>query len=280
MTMHKVETQFPFPHTYISEYFEQIDPAQDAGIVDKWLELHRQYSATHYRNTMREQERIHYVQDPKTLGIQDWEVPDISPWRAPGSRDLEHQDLTNFDLGKILVQLLYRKGVIQNNENLRKELFTSKSHEDVLEVLHKKNLDHCAHEYLSYLERRQDNLEEGESPGIILHSLQSWAWFLIDYAEPMKLPYADFYADFDGCVELEWRLSGETKENERADKYWGSDEGIAVLRFYPSRMNAFSVLSGPYASGKRRITFEGCLSYGKTKEILPLFAERFLDDND
>ena len=164
-------------------------------------------------------------------------------------------------------------------EKQRRKLFTSESDEDVLEILYQNNMKECVDDYLSYTEWRLNNLEDGEQPSIILHSLQSWAWFLIDCARAINLPYANLTADFDGCVELEWELSGKTQKGERSDQYWGPSEGIAMLRFYPSRMHAFSILSGSYASGKRRITFESCLPYRELKKILPLFAERFLDDN-
>ena len=166
-------------------------------------------------------------------------------------------------------------------EKHRQRLFASKSDEEVLDVLDSyPDLQEYIDDYLDYSAWRVNNLEDGEQPSIILHSLQSWAWFLIDFARPTNLPYTKISADFDGCVELEWELSGSSQHNERANKFWGPHEGIAVLRFYPSRMHVFSILSGSYASGKRRITFESCLPYGELKKILPLFAKRFLDDND
>ena len=162
----------------------------------------------------------------------------------------------------------------------RRKLFISDSDEDVLDLLDQNNLHRYIDDYISYSEYRLRNLEDDERPGIILHSLQSWAWFLIDCAKPLNLPYTKISADFHGCVELEWELSGYTRTDDRASKYWGPHEGIAMLRFYPSRMHAFSILSGSYASGKRRTTFESCLPYGELKKILPLFAERFLDDSE
>ena len=116
-------------------------------------------------------------------------------------------------------------------ETHRRKLFTSDSDEDVLDILDQNNLNRYIDDYLSYSEYRLNNLEDDERPGIILHSLQSWAWFLIDCAKPLSLPYTRVSADFHGCVELEWELSGNTRNDERANKYWGPQEGIAMLRF-------------------------------------------------
>ena len=156
----------------------------------------------------------------------------------------------------------------------------SESYEEISDFLYEEGLECCVQDFWSYLGQRQEHLEEGESPGVIVHSLQSWAWFMADCAKPLNLPCTRFFADFDGCVELEWRLSDMASNDKRENDYWGEGEGIAVLRFYPSRMHVLSLLSGPFAEGRRRIEFEGCLSYGKTKEILTLFAGRFLGDED
>ena len=229
----------------------------------------------------------HDIADPSHHHDEAIEITSWPPYRhgwsdEPGLRYAMLSDMESRFHGRMLVQVFSASNAPQKvrNSELRQELFEANTYEDVLEILHKNNLDNCVHDYLSYLELRQEDLEDGESPGVILQSLQSWAWFLIDCAEPMGLPYAEFNADFDGCVELEWRLSGESRWEDPDAKYWGNGKGIAVLRFYPSLLNAFSILSGPYASEKRRITFEGCLSHTKTKEILSLFSERFLDAED
>ena len=86
--------------------------------------------------------------------------------------------------------------------------------------------------------------------------------------------------DHDGCIELEWRLSAESEGSDPDDAYWGNGEGIAVLRFYPSYLNSLSILSGSYASGKRRLTSEGCLSQVKTPKAIDMFAERFLSEGE
>ena len=163
----------------------------------------------------------------------------------------QHTELRQFSK-KDWVDRFFRDAasLSDKREKHRQNLFGSNSDEEVLDILEQNYLHRCIKDYLSYSEYRLNYLEDDERPGIILHSLQSWAWFLIDCAKPLNLPYAKISADFHGCVELEWELSGNTRTNERASKYWGPHEGIAILRFYPSRMHAFSILSGSYASGK------------------------------
>ena len=168
----------------------------------------------------------------------------------------------------------------KEREALRERIFATDTHDEVLDILARNGLSRYVEDYNAYLRWRREGLEEGESPGIILQSLQSWAWFLISYAEPTSLPYTMIDADHDGCIELEWRLSPDADENDPDDAYWGNGHGIAVLRFYPSYLNSLSVLSGPYASGKRRLAFEGCLSHVKTQKAIDMFAERFMDDEE
>lgn len=167
----------------------------------------------------------------------------------------------------------------RKRESLRERIFATETHDEVLNILAQNRLSRYVADYHSYLKWRREGLEDGESPGIILQSLQSWIWFLISYAEPARLPYAMIAADHDGCIELEWRLSAESDGSDPDDAYWGNGEGIAVLRFYPSYLNSLSILSGPYASGKRRLTFEGCLSHVKTQKAIDMFAERFMDED-
>ena len=168
----------------------------------------------------------------------------------------------------------------REREALRERIFAAETHDEVLDILAHNKLSRYVEDYNTYLKWRREGLEEGESPGIILHSLQSWAWFLMGYAEPKKLPYAMIDADHDGCIELEWRLSAGSDEDDPDNAYWGNGSGIAVLRFYPSYLNSLSILSGPYASEKRRLTFEGCLSHTKTQKAIDMFAERFMDADE
>ena len=165
-----------------------------------------------------------------------------------------------------------------HRQRLRKRLFAAETHDKVLEILSQNNVGRYVEEYRSYLEWRQEELEEGESPGIILQSLQSWAWFLVSYAVPKKLPFARVKADFDGCIELIWRLSTEPIVDDPDNEYWGNGRGIVVLRFYPSFLNSLSILSGPYASEKLRLSIDGCLSHEKTRQIMDVFAERFQNE--
>lgn len=165
-------------------------------------------------------------------------------------------------------------------ERLRKNLFASETHGEVLEILRQNNLGRHVKDYSAYLNWRKEDLDEGESPGIILQSLQSWAWFLVSYASPKKIPVAKLKADFDGCIELVWRLSSEPIQDDPDNEYWGNGRGIAVLKFFPSYLNSFSILSGPYASGKLRLAFEGSLSHVKTQRAIDMFAERLLNAGD
>ena len=57
----------------------------------------------------------------------------------------------------------------------RQEIFASQSHVDVLNVLSRNDLVQYVEDYHRYIEHRQEILEEGESRGIVLQSLQSWA---------------------------------------------------------------------------------------------------------
>ena len=183
-------------------------------------------------------------------------------------------------LHAVLIQLQGESQEEIERENLRQKLFATESHDEVLEILTQNDLERFVADYQVYLEQRQETRDEDERPGIILQSLQSWAWFLISYAAPMGLPYTMVDADIDGCIELEWRLSDEPIEDDPDNEYWGNGEGIALLRFYPSHMNALSILSGPYACERRRLAFESCMSHTKTRQILDLFAERLLDGDD
>ena len=167
-----------------------------------------------------------------------------------------------------------------SRERLRKKLFATETHEKVLEVLFQNNFGRYVKDYYAYLNWRQEDLDEGESPGIILQSLQSWAWFLISYAAPKKLPFAKVKADFDGCIELVWRLSTEPIQDDPDNEHWGNGRGIAVLKFFPSYLNSLSILSGPYATRKLRLAFDGCLSHVKTQQAIDMFAERFLNAGD
>ena len=166
-----------------------------------------------------------------------------------------------------------------NKEHLREKVFESKTHDEVLDVLSENGLEECRQDYVDYLAWRQKELEVDESPGIILQSLQSWAWFLLDYAEPTRLPYTKIGADFAGCVELIWILSPDPLLDNSENEYYGNGEGMLLLNFYPSYLNYLSILTGPYASEKRRIDLSGFIPHTMTKHIIELFRERIVDDN-
>ncbi len=163
---------------------------------------------------------------------------------------------------------------------LRKEVFDTTTHDEVLDILSRNGLKECAQDYDDYLTWRKEDLEEDESPEIILQSLQSWAWFLLDYVEPSNLPYAKLSADFVGCVELTWTLSPKSIPDSLENKYYGNGEGILLLSFYPSYLNYLSILTGPYGSEKRRIALSGYIPHTKTKEIMDLFRRRIVDDTN
>ena len=169
---------------------------------------------------------------------------------------------------------------IARSKNAREGLFAARAHEEVLGFLSHHSLQRHVDDYLSYIEWRREDLEEGESPGIILQSLQSWAWFTFDYARPKGLPYTKLKADFDGNARLTWRLSDKVLHTGADSEYWGNGYGIAVLKFYPSNLNYFSMMSGPFASERRRLTLEGYLSYERTCQVIDMYAERFLNDEE
>ena len=160
-------------------------------------------------------------------------------------------------------------------EVTKRAIFKAKSHERVLRILAESDLELHAEDYYAHLQSRQEHLEEGESPGVILQSLQSWVWFLIDFAQPRQLPYAKFDADFDGCVELSWRLSGESIQNDPDNEYYGNGRGLVHITFFPSHLNYLSVFSGAYVENRHRIGFDGWFSHTKTKQVLDTFMERF-----
>lgn len=158
----------------------------------------------------------------------------------------------------------------------REKIFVLKTHEELLEFMAANDLYDYVDDYYDYLQARQSELEEGESPGIIFQSLQSWAWFLIDYALPEMLPVVKIRADFFGCVELTWRLSPEQIDYDSDNCHYGERKGIIVLTFYPSSLNYISIMSGAYGVDRRRISLHGDVSHKKTKQIMDTFKERLL----
>jgi len=160
------------------------------------------------------------------------------------------------------------------HDRIQLEIFASETHDEVLNVLSKNGLEKYRQDYVDYLNWRQKELEKDESRGIILQSLQSWAWFLIDYAIPNQLPYAKIDADFDGCIDLTWRLSENPLPNDPDNEYFGNGRGLIHLTFFPSYLNYLSVFSGAYGNDKHRIGFDGWFSHTKTKQVLSMFAER------
>ena len=168
---------------------------------------------------------------------------------------------------------------VSNREWARRKIFALHTHDELLEFMAANDLEDYVDDYYDYLQDRQDELEEGENPELILQSLQSWAWYLIDYALPEEIPYVKVRADFDGCVRLVWRLSEELMPNDPNNEYFGNGKGIISITFYPSLLNYISVMSGAYGSERRRITFRGEFSYAMTKEIMGLYKERLLSPN-
>ena len=117
---------------------------------------------------------------------------------------------------------------------LREKIQNTETHDEVLDILLDHNLGHYVCDYHNYLAWRQENLEEDESPGIVLQSLQSWAFFLINFSEPNNLPYAKITADDVGCIDLMWEISPNPILFDLDNEYYGNGEGIAMLKFYPS----------------------------------------------
>ena len=167
-----------------------------------------------------------------------------------------------------------------SKESLRQEVFASKTHEEVLDVLSENGLEEFRQDYADYLVRRQKDLDEGENPSIFLQSLQSWAWFILDYTELQYLPKAEISADFDGCLEMEWELSFDEIQDDPENEFYGNGRGLAVLTFYPASLNHLSILSGAYTGAKQRITLDCFLPHKKTIQIIDLFTERLLNPDE
>lgn len=167
----------------------------------------------------------------------------------------------------------------EERERAREKIFALKSHEELLEFMAANDLGDYVDDYYDYLKARQSELEEGESPGIIYQSLQSWVWFLIDYALPELIPVVKIRADYAGCVNLVWRLSEEFMPGDPDNEYFGSGRGIIAITFYPSPLNYVSVMSGGFGCEKCRITFRGEYSHAMTKEVMNSFKERLLSPN-
>ena len=165
-------------------------------------------------------------------------------------------------------------------ESLRQEIFASKTQEEVLDVLSENGLEEFRQDYADYLIQRQNDLDEGENPNIFLQSLQSWAWFILDYTELKNLPRAEINADFDGCLEMEWELSFDEIQNDPENEFYGNGRGLAVLTFYPASLNHLSILSGAYTGAKQRITLDCFLPHKKTRQIIDLFTERLLNPDE
>ena len=152
-------------------------------------------------------------------------------------------------------------------EIVKKEIFGTKSHDRVIEILSENGMERHVEDYHASL-RHQSKIS-GKA-GFILQSLQSWARFVIDFAEEENLPHAKIRSDRDGCVQLEWRLLDGEDGFEFNDypEYFGNGRGIIDLTFYPSYLHSLSVLSGPYKSKSRRISLAGRLPYSLTITIL------------
>ena len=163
-----------------------------------------------------------------------------------------------------------------NREPLRQEIFEAQTHSEVIQILMENDLEQYVSAYHSYLVEREEDLDEDENPNIIFQSLQSWAWFLLDYKRLTHLPKAEISADFDGCLELEWRLSSDEIQFDSNNEFYGNGRGIAVLTFYPASLNHLSILSGAYTGGKQRITLDCFIPHKMTIQIFDLFTERLL----
>ncbi len=184
-----------------------------------------------------------------------------------------------FPVSKHLQRLAPYFDWVSNREWARRKIFALRTHGELLEFMAANDLEDYVDDYYDYLQDRRSELEEGESPGVILQSLQSWAWFLIDYALPEEIPYVKLRADYAGCVNLVWRLSEESMPDDPDNEYYGNGKGIIALTFYPSLLNYISVMSGAFGSQRRRITFRGEFSHAMTKETVALFKERLLSPN-
>ena len=167
-----------------------------------------------------------------------------------------------------------------NRELLRREIFEAQTHSEIIQTLMRNGLEQYVSAYHAYLFERKEDLDENESPSIILQSLQSWAWFLLDYPRLTHLPKAEVSADFDGCLEMEWRLSSDEIQFDSNNEFYGNGRGIAVLTFYPASLNHLSILSGAYTGGKQRITLDCFLPHDMTIQIFDLFTERLLHPDE
>ena len=169
----------------------------------------------------------------------------------------------------------------EEQESLRQSVFTTETHDEVLKIMEEHELDQHVEDYHSYLKYRQEDLDEEQSRGIILQSLQSWAWFLLDdEVRSSRIPYPNITADYFGSIDLIWRLSPEQRPGDFDSQYYGEGKGVIILRFLPSYLNYLSVLSGAFEDGKRRIAFDGYFSYKKTLPVLFAFQERIVYAED
>ena len=163
-----------------------------------------------------------------------------------------------------------------SREPLLQEVLEAQTHSEIIQILMRNGLEQYVSAYHSYLVEREEDLDENENPNIIFQSLQSWALFLLDYSRLTHLPKAEISADFDGCLEMEWRLSSDEIQFDSKNEFYGNGRGIAVLTFYPASLNHLSILSGAYTGGKQRITLDCFLPHEMTIQIFDLFTERLL----
>ena len=267
MTMTALETR-PYPDhadTQTQSIFEDVEESPDSKSANLLLFSKPTKIVTHLHPRL---EPTHPAVSPRDY------TPELLPVAPP-----ETQYPMGFLANLMIQAVLSHTQTPKRSNNLieKEEIFATKSHDELLEILQKYDRTHLISEYESFLNQRQEDLEEGESPDIILQSLQSWVCFMIDCVYPDGLPPVRLRADFDGCARLIWRLSESHLHGDVDNEHWGGGRGIAVLKFFPSGLNYFSMMSGPFAPEKRRLTFEGYLSHDKTKKTISMFSERLLN---
>ncbi len=149
----------------------------------------------------------------------------------------------------------------------------SRDEEELLNALVEVGFSDQVEQFHKYLERRKENLDEGEHPGFIFETLKAAARFLVENDD---LPFSAIKSDFEGNADLEWFLSSRRTEDHEDDMFWGEGDGQIVLRFVSPTLIEFAMLSGPWDDERERLSLSGTMSHSKMKTIVELFTKKLV----